>query len=262
MTIGLFGFLVGLMPSEFFTNQPDYSAPTNQNRIVITYLSANNLTVYSQTFVADLTYPDGYAYNQSGLPDDHRVEIFWDDDGTILLEYPKLYFRHAFPGVLGNLWLDHGPMEIQEPYYTLMGEPEHDYTLYPNFHSNKGIDRTQLLRLCSDGNSSYFVTSDGVITQNFVVMNPGTYESLAAAWDDGNLTVLSSYEMDFEAMKPNAFSLIAQLVTFQNPDFGIPGMFGEILTTGLSLAFWIVIAIIIYSVITGLIPTIRGGVES
>jgi hypothetical protein len=266
VAIGLFGFLVGLMPSDFFLNQSDYDVPTSRNQFTVSYLTANNLTVYSQTFSTTLNYPD-YYYNQSGLPDDHRVEVFWEDQGTALIPYPVLYFKHAFPGVLGNLWLDYAYLEVQEPYLTTMGEksPEgqalEDLSLL-DLPVSASIDKTQLLRLSNNGNSSYFIVSDGVVTQNFVVMNPGNYSSLETAYDAGILTILSSYEIDFELMKPNAFNLIAQLVTFQNPDFGIPGMFGEIITTGFSIAFWIVIAIIIYTVVTRLIPTIQGGIEN
>jgi hypothetical protein len=265
LTLSIFTALFVLMFDSvpgFFENQTDYEIPTTRSQEVMYYFDANNITVYSQSWSFYLTYPEGYAYNQSGLPDDHRVEVFWDDDGTVLVEYPKLYFRHAFPGVLGNLWLDSAQMLVIEPFYTNMGDPEYSYTALPNFHVNKGIDKTQLLRLSNNVNSSYFIVSDGVVTQNFVVMNPGNYSSLEDAWDNGYLHVLSSYEIDFDSMKPNAFTLITQLVTFQDPDFGLPGMLGDIIGYGMSLAFWIIILLLIYTIVTGLIPTIRGGVEN
>lgn len=260
LTVSLFTVLFALMPTDFFIYQTDYEVPTTTNKEVIDYFDANNITVYAQSWAFDLNYP-GYAYNESGLVDGHRVEVFWEDRGSIG-EYKILYFKHAFPGVLGDWWLDSAYMSVQEPYLTLMGEG--DEVPAGGVPITASIDKTQLLRLSENSNSSYIIVSDGGggVTQNFIIMNPGNYSSLSAAWDAGVLHFLSSYEVDFDAMKPNAFTIISQLVTFQNPDFGLPGLIGEIVGYGISLAFWIIIVLLIYTIVTGLIPTIRGGVEN
>lgn len=246
------------MPTEFFTYQTDFEAPTTQDKEVVTYFSANNLTVYTYSWSFDITYPDGYAYNDSGLAEGHRIEMFWQDLlPSPLLEYQVIYFRHAYPSPIGDWWLWYNIMYVQEPYKTQMGLQETG-----DDGGGASIDKTQLLRLSTNGNSSYFEVSDGQVNQNFIVMNPGTYDSLASAWDAGELHVLSSYEIDFDTMKPNAFWLLSQLVFFQNPDFGLPGMLGQTAGYGIALAFWIVIALVIYTVVTRLLPTIQGGIEN
>lgn len=257
LIMGIFAVLYGLMPSELFISQPDFVDIATQDKEVVTYFSANNITVYSYTWVFDISYP-GYENNQSGLADGHLIEFFWRNAGGALTPYEVLEFRHAYPSFLGDWWLFSNNMAVQEPYLTKMGAREAVGDARPEFL----IDKTQLLRLSDNGNSSLFEVSDGEVTQNFVVMNPGNYSSLSDAWTAGQLHVISSYEVDFDAMKPNAFWLLAQLVFFQNPDFGLPDMLNQTVGYGIALTFWIVIAILIYTIVTRLIPTINGGIES
>ena len=98
-------------------------------------------------------------------------------------------------------------------------------------------------------------------THVIILKGNGT-DTLGDSWDAGVLDYSLNYEIDFEAMKPSAFLLIGQLLTFNNPDFGIPGLFGEIVGYAVSLGIWALIIIISYTVITKLIPTIQGGVEN
>lgn len=256
LIMGIFAVMYGLMPSEFFVNQTDFEQIATQDKEVVSYFSANNITVYTYTWSFDITFPDGYAYNESGLADGHRVEAFWRDDPSAIVN-ANLQFKHAYPSPLGDWWLLSNIMSVQEPYLTQMGVTDLGFD-----NGGAWIEKTQLLRLSANGNSSLFEVSDGQVTQNFVIMNPGTYASLSDAWDGGELHVISSYEVDFDAMKPNAFWLLAQLIFFQNPDFGLPGMLGETLGYGVALTFWIVIALLIYTIVTRLIPTIQGGIEN
>lgn len=255
--MGFFAVMYGLMPSELFANQLDFVDIATQDKEVVDYFSANNITVYTYTWSFDISYPDGYASNESGLPDGHKVEAFWRNVAGAFAPYIVLEFRHAYPSPISGWWLWSSAMMVQEPYLSVMGVGESD-----NAPLGKYIDKTQLLRLSDNGNSSLFEVSDGEVTQNFVVMNPGNYSSLSAAWTAGQLHVISSYEVDFDAMKPNAFWLLAQLIFFQNPDFGLPGMLGQTLGYGIALTFWIVIALLIYTIVTRLIPTIQGGLEN
>lgn len=256
LIMGVFSVLYGLMPTEFFVFQPDFVDITTQDKEVVNYFSAHNITVYTYTWVFDISYPDGYAYNESGLADGHRVEAFWRDDDSAIVGI-NLQFKHAYPSPLGAWWLLSNIMTVQEPYLTQMGTTDLGFE-----NDGAWIEKTQLLRLSTNTNSSLFEVSDGQVTQNFVVMNPGNYSSLSDAWTAGQLHVISSYEVDFDAMKPNAFWLLAQLIFFQNPDFGLPGLLGQTVGYGIALTFWIVIALLIYTIVTRLIPTINGGIES
>ena len=119
-----------------------------------------------------------------------------------------------------------------------------------------------LLNLQINENASYFTMECEHLTMNFVVHTYNSSWTLSESWDNGYLTVLASYEIDFDAMKPSAFTLIGQLITFKNPDFGLPGILGEIFNYSFGVAFWIIIAIIIYTLVTRLVPTIQGGIEN
>jgi hypothetical protein len=263
--VGLFSVLVATLITttpELFVNQPDFVSPTTQDREVVSYFSANNLTVYSQTWSFTLTYP-GSAQNDSGLNQDHRIEFYWQDYGDAFHPLPAFKIDHAYPSIFGTIWYWSNPMFLTPGYKAVMGNP--DAPWFPALESGSvdygWIDEAMLLRAATNANSSYFEVSDGEVTANFLVTNPGNYSSLSAAYNGGYIKILSSYELDFDAMKPNAFWLFAQLVFFQNPDFGLPGYFGEIISYGMALAFWVIIAMLIYTMVTKLIPTIQGGIE-
>lgn len=255
--IGVFAILITTMPGDFLEKQPDYVSPRTQNKAVEEFFSTNNITAYKNSWSFIITYPDGYAYNQSGLADGHRVEVFWKNPFTIG-PYNVLEFRHAYPSPLGSWWLWSNNMRVQEPYLTVMGEPYDPDLMYSPSRIGEYIDKTQMLRLSSNGNSSYFVVSDGQVNQNFVVANPGSYANLSDAWDAGELQILSSYEIDFEAMKPSAWTLLAELLTFQAPRLGIPGDAGAILSYILGAGIWAAIILLIFAAVTSVIPTISG----
>jgi hypothetical protein len=251
--LGVFAVLIAFMPSDFLIYQTDYIMPTTQDQEVVSYFDANNITVYTYTWSFDIYYPDGYAYNQSGLENGHRIEVFWKNVAGIL-PYEVLEFRHAYPSPLGDWWLFFNRMKVQEPYLTKMGEMENPDPNYLGYR----IDKTQLIRLSSNDNSSYFIVSDGTITQNFIVLNPGSYANLSDAWNAGHLHVLSSFEIDFDAMKPSAWTLLTQVLTFQNPDLGIPGDAGAIISYIIGAGIWAAIILLIFAAVTAVVPTIPG----
>lgn len=258
MSIGIFALLIGLMPSEFYFYQADYETPFGgQDQEVVDYFSANNITIYTNTWVFNISYPN-MVWNETGFSSGHRIEFHWIEGGSALLPYKGIFIRHAYPSPLGDWWLFWNRMYLIEPYLSRAGSG----SILVVQGEEYGIEKHQLLNLQTNINSSYFEVSDGEVRANFFVLNTGDYESLEDAWDSGELHVLSSYEIDFEAMKPDAFTLITQLVTFQNPNFGIPGDFGTVLNYSFGIGFWIVTALIIYTIITKLIPTIQGGIEN
>lgn len=59
-------------------------------------------------------------------------------------------------------------------------------------------------------------------------------------------------------MKPSAWTLLAQILTFQSPDLGIPGIGGTILSYILGAGIWASIVLLIFAAVTSVIPTISG----
>jgi hypothetical protein len=264
VTLGVFAAIMALLPGQLIANQLDYVSPTTQSQEVVSYFSANNITVYKNTWDFYINF-GSMQYNQSGLADGHRLEFFWVEVAPTFFSNPCIYVKHAYPSPLGAWWLWSNPM-VPLPKYRSIAGPFTGPLDRPGGYMNAEpflLTKTNILNLKTSSNSSYFECSDGGVTANFVVMNGNTttFSDLSHSWDGQKLHVLSSFEVDFEAMKPNAWWLIAQMVTFQAPNLGIPGAFGELLTYIFGLGFWVVVALIIYTVATRLIPTIRGGVE-
>lgn len=260
VTLGVFAAIIGLMPGDLIANQPDYVSPLVQSYETVTYFSANNITVYKNTWDFDIDF-NTMEFNQSGLADGHRLEFSWKAEGSFPLYHDIIYVKHAYPSPLGDWWLWSNFMPITDRYRSLAGPAG----LPPGLSGfeTSALTKVNLIALQTSDNSSYFECSDGEVTANFVVMNGNTsaWGNLSQSWDGQKLHVLSSFEVDFDAMKPNAWWLIAQLVFFQAPDFGIPGMFGDLLTYIFALGFWATVAIILYTIATRLIPTLTGGVE-
>lgn len=188
--------------------------------------------------------------------------MFWDD--YLFLGTEKLLeFRHAYPSPVGSWWLWSNQMNVQEPYKSTMAHPQGQPPIVdPEGTADGFMNLEQLLSLSTNGQSAFFVVSDGQVTTNYVFMAINDTYTLEESWDLGELRVLSSYELDFDAMKPNAFWLMAQLITFQNPDFGLPDVLGQLVSYAIGLAFWFIIALLLYTVVTKLIPTIQGGIEN
>lgn len=241
------------MPNDFFEYQADYNPVSGQDQQVVDYFSAHNITLYKSTWIFNITF--SYGDTMEALEDvpttDHQIEFHAQKD---IWGDTTLHLRHAYPSWFFGLWLE---------YHYMFNTPFIQEQLRVAGHSNfLIIDWEAIEILAIDANASSFEVTCDHLTMNFVVMNTGDYATLEDSWNNDIISVLSSYEIDFDAMKPSAFTLITQLITFQNPDFGIPGIFGEIVNYIFGIGFWIVIAITIYTIVTKLIPTIQGGIEN
>jgi len=59
-------------------------------------------------------------------------------------------------------------------------------------------------------------------------------------------------------MGTNMWHIIFELLAFQNPQLGIPGVGGTILTVAVGLTLWASIAILAFAFITAVLPFIPG----
>jgi hypothetical protein len=255
LTLGVFAALIAILPGDMIANQPNYLSPLTRDQRVVSYFSANNLTLYQNTWSFSISHGSSgtQVQNQSGLPDGHYLQVRWGG-----FTNDPIQFRHAFPNWLFG-WagvLDYHNLRLTDKYVSILSPTNSYYTSgFPYIY------KEQLLMIAQGGNTSTLEVYCEHIQVTFVVMPTDTNKTLEQAWNADNLTFLMSYGIDFDAMKPSAFTLIGQLITFQAPDLGIPGQFGDFLTYVFAISFWVVVAIIIYTITTRLIPTIRGGVE-
>lgn len=246
--------LYGLMPTNFFLNQAEYSITYQYSQQIAEEFSALDLTVYS-SFGND-TMALGYtSYEDAPNPPqwetaivDRYLEVWYDYESipevggsfkafevrdtekrSFIVEYPYmlercgLYIEGEYVGIF-----------LTENYVETYGQ-------------SKNVT----------------VTAQGTYLRASILLKAnGTYSSVYESWLNDVLDYSITYEIDFEAMKPSAFMLIGQLLTFQNPDFGLPDILENTIGYALSLGIWLVIALIAYTIITKLIPTIQGGIEN
>lgn len=252
VTVGVFAMLFSLMPSDLFAYQEDYNPVGGADPVVVDYFNARNITLYKSTWYFNFTF--SYGDHMEVLEDvpvtDSQIEFHgWQD----IYGSKHIEFRHAEPSWFFGLWLQYHFLDLSDADFAKCGSGNFPWLL----------TRTMVVEdLALDTNSSAFLMSCDHVSLSVVILNTGDYATLADSWDAGEITVLTSYEIDFDAMKPSAFTLITQLITFQDPDFGIPGMFGDIINYLFAVGFWIVVAIIIYTIITKLVPTVQGGIEN
>ena len=236
------------MPSALYAYQTDYDSPTQQDQEVVDYFNAENITLYESTWSFNITLGNMEALEDTPVAD-HQIEFFFTDSARDYIEV-----RHAYPTFWFGLWLEYHRLNLVDSDFALtqgQGGSNVPWLLY----------KEDILALSINENASSFEMYCEHVSMSFAVLSYNSSKTLSESWDDGELTVYSSYNIDFDAMKPSAFLLIAQLITFQSPDFGIPGDFGTVFNYGFGIGFWIVIAIIIYTLITRIIPTIQGGLE-
>lgn len=247
--LGVFAVLIGFMPGGFFTYQPEYIAPTTQSKEVAEYFSANNITLYKNQWSFDINLGETKS-NQSSLPDGHSVEVHFYESYPAPIYGNVFEIRHAFPSWFFGLWLDFHRLIPDDLTLSKITNP---------VNARIGLLYKQdMLDIAGGTNSSIFTAYCEHITISIVVLPVNSSLSLEDSWDAGQLHVLSSFEIDFEAMKPSAWTLLAQILTFQSPDLGIPGDGGAILSYIIGAGLWAAIIILAFAAITSIIPTIPG----
>lgn len=253
MFIGVFALLYSAMPSDFFEHQAEYDLLYQEQKQIAEEFEALDLTLY------DYYGNDSMVYQYSSIEDHPSapqyqstvsgrfIEVWWGDDPSRAI--PALQIRDTQEGnFLGIVYY------YALEYLTLTVEGE---TLPSSWYFTRPW-------LTSSGYEDYYnltITARGEFVSVNMILKGNETETIGDSWDLGQMEYSINYEIDFEAMKPSAWTLIGQLLTFQNPDFGLPGLFGEILTYALALVIWASIILLTYTIITKLIPTIQGGVE-
>ena len=257
--LGLFTLLFQLMPSEYFSNQTDYAAPTTYENEVAKFYSTHNLTLYKNQWNFNITW-GGSEHLENVPTEGHWIECHWNFE-FVYLDYAMevICFKHSWPSWFFGLWRESHYLELTSTYRV---ETKYCYGFYGEFNLPYwAISKERLLQLAKGKNYTFFEMSCGHITANFVITPTNASWTLEQAWDNGKLHVMMSYEIDWEAMKPTAWTLIGQLLTFKAPDLGVPGIGGQILSYMIGAVLWVAIAITIYTIATRLIPAVRGGVE-
>ena len=243
------------MPTEFFENQAEYDLSYQQDPEIVAQFNAVGLARYSQFDSDNMTYQYQSLYDAPAPPQwETLIPNRFFDVSWKFFEFPSagvkgIAFRDietwviiegVWEGFTVKEWLDvycEG-QKISLPFGIITRTV---------IETNWPTDQNVTLNI-----QGTYISADIILSGNSTILE---------GYDDDELWYSINYEIDFEAMKPDAWSLIAQLITFQNPEFGLPDEL-NVVTNAFSLAIWIIIALIAYTIITRLIPTISGGLES
>ncbi len=252
--VGIFAVLYAAMPIELFLNQADY-IPNLVNQEVKETFEATDLAVYS-SFAQDTMI---YDYSSIG---DAPAPPQWET--TLTNRYLEVWWGEEYIPDVGSIGKTFEIRDTEKrsfiiDYFVMLEWTtltiEDDGTYVGPWLSRDNIE--------SYGSQNNLTLSAvGEYLSASIILRANGTDTLLEGWDNGILGYDLTYELDFEAMKPSAFLLLAQLITFQSPEFGIPGLFGEIISYVFGIAFWAAVALIAYTVVTKLIPTVQGGLEN
>ena len=242
-TIGLFSLLFSLIPAQFF--EASYSASIGVDKEVAEYFSTANVTLYGNAGSDNMSYQyssyddhPGAPEFGSGLPENQYVEVWWGDT----MGNPQLEFRHIEAVWWGRQLHDYLRFEL--PNKTRV------WYLHPDWIELNYDDAIN--------GSVYYTWCNHISVSTIITFNQSEYSTIKEAMLDGELGYVLSYEPNWNASSVSAFTILGQLLTFQNPDLGIPGDAGIVFNTMVALPFWIMTAILILLVIQSLIPFIKG----
>lgn len=242
------------MPTDYFLNQSGIGNPNLVNQEVRDRFEATDLAVYS-SFATDTA-----VYTYSSISDgpsppnwvtsisNRYLEIWWAPE---TIQGPDIFLGKTLEV------RDTEKRSFITDYYVML-----DMCKLTVEGQQVGVYLVNSTVATYGQGQNMTVTAKGSYLSASVIFRANGTDTVYEGWAAGTLQYDISFEISFDAMKPSAWMLIGQLVTFQAPDFGIPGLFGDILSYALGLGFWIAIALIAYTIITKLIPTIQGGIEN
>jgi len=202
------------------------------------YFTAQDVLMYNHTLSFNLTAGGEEQFNY-GLPGDQKLSFAWS---TIGIDF--LIFTHLVAEIWG-WWYDQHDLLILEPYRSLV--------------SSDHISKADMLALWNEGyNASYGEWGCSHITIKLFITTYSENWTLSESWDHGYLKLITSYEVDWTETSNSMWHIMLQILAFENPNLGIPGIFGTILTIGFGGALWACIAILTFALITSVIPTVSG----
>ena len=246
--LGIFGLFMVSMPSDFLilsdTWNPDYI-----EKDVADYYSQNNVTMFESADQFNLTYPDSHA-SAYGLPDPQQLQTWW---GYHAFPYwgsgQYLEVRHLKQNLWG-WWYDIEYLELSRDTVARVGGIAGQWVVRKQ-HLETGWD--------SDANHTFleWYGTSGVRMTMFVLPSNVSWD-IGQAWDQGELSFMISYEIDWNATNLNAWNILFQLLTFQSPNLGIPGIAGIIFDLILAIPIYICVGIAVIKLIQSMIPFIKG----
>lgn len=238
----VFSLLFASIPGEFF--EAEYEATYHAaDQDIVGYYDMANITVYQIQKNFSLAYPGTQQFDLESFPG-QKIEYWWDYDDF----YGKSFcINHLTDQFLGYWWgwhhLHYEFLPSQAPPY------EHllRYDLVTEW--NPEINASVFEAEC--------YPTPHVKVNIFFIPN-GTYSDIGDSWDNNQLRIITSYEINWNATGINAMTMLGKLLTFQNPNFGIPGLFGNFVNITIGAMLDVMVAVLILKVVQSVVPLIKG----
>jgi len=244
--VAIFGVLFATIPSAFFATS--HEARVGSDKAVAETLSLANLTVYDNLGSDNMTYSYRSFTDHPSAPQfptgvtDEYLDIWWGADSAVRIQSRSLQFRRTY-----KVWWWWGFERLEVSY----GNGTGSYPVILDYHLTQAWDNEV-------NASTFYGTSSHVLASIAFTYNQTKYSSISDAYWSGELSYDLSHEVNWNATNVNAFTILGQLLTFQNPNLGITGTGGTILNILIASPFWVMTAILIIKLIQSIIPFIRG----
>jgi len=235
-----FTLLAATMPSEFIYAgwEATYGDADDE---VASYYSMHNITMYQQGEEFVSTYPGSDQFDFPGMGSTNKMEFWWDDS---LYEGKCFEVRHLTDEILG-FWHGWHRLHFDQTYMS----PAMPWRLFKYDLEQRWDDAL---------NGSLFWAECDHARLNIIFQPNGTYTDIGDSWDGNELRILTSFEVDWNATSVSAWTVLGNLLTFQSPDLGIPGLTGTVFNTLIAGIFTVIVAILIIKVVQSMIPFIKG----
>ena len=260
--VSVFAILYTGINTEFFVNQPAFELEYKNAIVLKESFEANDLILYSLSGFDNMTYAYSSLYDHPSFPQfnvsaiDRYLEVWWSagDYGV-----PQIQIRDVSRTWWGGwgytekcVWktVDNIPLLSNGVPRDFISEETGEYLGTPYVYTDLSDNW--------NGEASIFYASSSRIQVSIMFLPTNSSKTITEAWNDDEISYVLSYEINFDAMKPDAWSLVTQLVTFQTVDLGMPEEPNTIFSYLIGVAIWAVTALLIFALITSVIPTISG----
>jgi len=241
VVVGVFAVLFASIPGAFF--EAAFRSSMGVDKDVAEYFDLANVTLYGNAGNDNMTweyssYHDHPSAPQfpAGLPSGHYLEVWWGYDLIQVLEF-RLISEGWWLNILDRL-------RFRNEEGAQLGIRLYDADLENAWDS--------------EINGSVFYATGRLSTSAIFGYNQTKYSSITEAWNNYEISYVLSYDVDWNATQVSAFTVLGQLLTFQNPDLGITGQGGAMLNLLIAIPFWAMTAILIILLVQSVIPFIKG----
>lgn len=245
--LGLFALFLTTIPGQFLTSP---FSPKYISKEVREQFKSLDVIMYSNAKTGTISYPDPPLAFEFGLPIGQYLEFDWVTTtvAQYTIPFEAIYLRHLVAG-FGGYWYDYHNLELYYENNTKFEFVFGEWCLKENLVN--AWDSTK--------NASIFYASCPHIMTSVIMAPWDASWTIAESWDNEKLNYTLSYQWNPNSTVFSAFTLLAQLLTFQSPNLGVPGIFGQILNYLIAAPIWAMIAYLIFKFITGIIPFLSGG---